>query len=72
MLFISSIPVLIRHLWQLKTVVFLHWCLIHSVLLDKELINRVWVWRVGGVGCVGDPYMMYMTIYRIIFWTADV
>jgi len=31
------------HLWQLKTVVFLHWCLIHAVLLanikrlDKEL-----------------------------------
>ncbi len=27
-----STPVLIRHLWQLKTVVFLHWCLIHAVL----------------------------------------
>jgi hypothetical protein len=26
-------PELIRHLWQLKTVVFLHWCLIHIVLL---------------------------------------
>jgi hypothetical protein len=25
--------VLIRHLWQLKTVVFLHWCLIHAALL---------------------------------------
>jgi hypothetical protein len=25
--------VLIRHLWQLKTVVFLHWCLIRAVLL---------------------------------------
>jgi hypothetical protein len=23
----------IRHMWQHKTVVFLHWCLIHSVLL---------------------------------------
>jgi hypothetical protein len=28
-------PVLIRHLWQLKTVVFLHWCLIHAVLLNE-------------------------------------
>ncbi len=28
-----STPVLIRHLWQLKTVVFLHWCLIRAVLL---------------------------------------
>ncbi len=25
MLIIFSTPVLIRHLWQLKTVVFLHW-----------------------------------------------
>ncbi len=33
MLFIFSTPVLIRHLRQLKTVVFLHWCLIHVVLL---------------------------------------
>ncbi len=31
MLFIFSMPVLIRHLWLLKTVVFLHWCLICSV-----------------------------------------
>ncbi len=27
-----STPVLIWHLWQFKTVVFLHWCLIHVVL----------------------------------------
>ncbi len=33
MLFIFSIPGLIRHLWQLKTVVFLHWCLICAILL---------------------------------------
>jgi hypothetical protein len=26
-------PALIRHMWQLKTVVFLHWCLIRTVLL---------------------------------------
>ncbi len=25
-----STPVSIRHMWQLKTVVFLHWCLIHA------------------------------------------
>jgi hypothetical protein len=33
MLFIFSTPVLIRHLWQLKTIVFLRWCLICTVLL---------------------------------------
>jgi hypothetical protein len=27
-----STPVFIRHLWRLKTVVFLHWCLICTVL----------------------------------------
>ncbi len=31
MLLILSTPVLIRHLWLLKTVVFLHWCLVHTV-----------------------------------------
>jgi hypothetical protein len=29
-----STLVLIEHLWQLKTVVFLHWCLIRAVLLE--------------------------------------
>jgi hypothetical protein len=33
MLFIFSTPVVIRHLWQLKTVVFLHWCLICAILI---------------------------------------
>ncbi len=33
MLFIFSTPVLIRHLGQLKTVVFLLWCLISAGLL---------------------------------------
>ncbi len=35
MQFNFSMPVLIRHLWQLKTVVFLHWGLIRPVPLDK-------------------------------------
>ncbi len=33
MLFISSTQLLIRHLWQLMTVVLLHWCLIRDALL---------------------------------------
>ncbi len=35
MLVTFPIPVLIRHLWQLKTVVFLHWCLICALLFTK-------------------------------------
>ncbi len=27
-------PILIRHLWQLKTVAFLHLCLLHAVVLQ--------------------------------------
>ncbi len=38
MMFIFSTPVLIRHLWQLKTVVFLPWCLIHAVLFVASLM----------------------------------
>jgi hypothetical protein len=41
-LLIFSTPVFIRHLWQLKTVVFLHWSLIRVVLLfhRQTLANR--------------------------------
>ncbi len=41
MLYIFSTPMLIRHPWQHKTVVILHWCLICAVLLIKvmELFN---------------------------------
>ncbi len=34
-----STPVLIRHLWQLKTVVFLHWCLICTVLFSVTTLG---------------------------------
>ncbi len=40
-----STPGLIRHLWRLKTVVFLHWCLICAILLLLQMIgaaNRRW------------------------------
>jgi hypothetical protein len=30
---IFSIPALIRHLWKLRTVVFVYWCLLCAVLL---------------------------------------
>jgi hypothetical protein len=41
MLFIFSTPVLIRHRWQLETVVFLHWCLILAVLLYEHHLSKV-------------------------------
>jgi len=41
MLLLFSTPVLIGYLCQLKTVVFLHWCLIHALLLfyNYEALN---------------------------------
>jgi hypothetical protein len=35
-------PVLIRHLWQLKTVVFLHWCLMCAVQLITFIPWIIW------------------------------
>jgi hypothetical protein len=32
-------PVVIRDLWQLKTVAFLHWCLLQAVLFDEIVQN---------------------------------
>ncbi len=34
MLFIFSTPIIIKHLQQLKTAVFLHWWLIHAIPLQ--------------------------------------
>ncbi len=36
MLFIFSTPELIRYLWQLKTAIFLHWCLMCAVPLIDD------------------------------------
>ncbi len=41
MLFISSTPGLIRNLWQPKTAVFLHWCLIRAVPLRLPLLESI-------------------------------
>ncbi len=38
MLFIFSTPLLIRHRWELKKVVFLHWCLIYALLFHLMLL----------------------------------
>ncbi len=44
MLFIFSTPGLIRHLWQLKMFVFLHWCLICTVLLFQIINSKKFAW----------------------------
>ncbi len=41
MLFIFSTSVLIRHLWQLKTIVFLQWCLIQVRVLRERFFYSV-------------------------------
>jgi len=47
MWFIFQTPELIRNLWQLKTAVFLHWCLICAVPLSTDDGN---VFIVQGTG----------------------
>jgi len=37
MKFIFSTPVFIKHLWQLKTAIFLHWCLTCGVPLGGAM-----------------------------------
>ncbi len=44
MLFILT-PVLIRCLWQLKTVVFLHWCLIHVLFATRSIKDNKDKWH---------------------------
>jgi hypothetical protein len=41
MFFIFSTPELIRNLWQLKTAVFLHWCLICALPLKRIKLTPV-------------------------------
>jgi hypothetical protein len=51
---IFSTPVMFRYLWQLKTVVFLHWCLIRALLLwaQTDILNttlkNVLAWLIRG------------------------
>ncbi len=40
MWFIFSTPVLIGHMWQLKTVVFLHWCLIRALPSIENILKQ--------------------------------
>ncbi len=72
---IFSIPVLIRHLWHLKTLVFLHWCLIHTVLLDHNNTSHVATWlpyfrshlRVGWwkVACTNGALYLNVTCWNV-------
>jgi hypothetical protein len=49
MSFIFSTPVLIRYVWQLKSVAILHWCLIRAVLLNERIQpEQVFFALVGG------------------------
>ncbi len=43
MLFIFSAPLSIKHLWQLKTVILMHQCLIHIVQLFRLVMLNIQV-----------------------------
>jgi hypothetical protein len=48
----------IRHLWQVKTVVFLHWCLIQADLLSP-------------VGTTEKVYNLYKLVLKILSGTSS-
>jgi hypothetical protein len=54
-----STPVLIRQLWQLKTVVFLHSCLLFAALL-LMLVDSFCIIRL--------PILVSMAYEKFVFW----
>ena len=66
MLSICSTSVLIRHLWQLNTIVFLHWCLICVVLLKRMVLIKLSLF----------PYAMANSIQLVIIpqnqWSSKI
>jgi len=55
-----STPRLIRHLWQLKTVIFLHWCVMHAALLTMTGFGTLTNW------C----YHHVLTKWRLTNWLS--
>ncbi len=66
MLFVFSIPGLIRHLWQLKTVVFLHWYLICTLLLACTLLSQQHLSQ-KICQCLNRSIFEFVTMLKIIF-----
>ncbi len=64
MYFIFSTPVLIRHLWQLKTVVFVHWYLICTVLLAKLPPNFPWLLHLSFTVYVTTLFFVSSTVWK--------
>ncbi len=76
--FIFSTPVLIRHLWQLKTVVFLLWCLICAVPLNI-VVKQHWAWGILGWEALqrihdsaGTAELVWVKPILALFWTNGV
>jgi hypothetical protein len=63
-LFIFSTPVLIRHLWQLKTVVFLNWCLKFAILLE---IMCLVIFTYGIMQSSKRSYMVWILTLSSVF-----
>ncbi len=53
-------PVLIRHLWQLKTVVFLHRCLIRALLLAEYFATLLH----------GTTFLTHLKLFFCLIWAV--
>jgi hypothetical protein len=83
MLFIFSTPELMRHLWQLKTSVFLHWCLICAVPLQLIVpYSNIFImtqpamglnskgWHLALLPSILLEWMWLVTINALVYTTA--
>ncbi len=63
-------PVLIIYLWQLKTIVFLHWCLICAVLLIVfHILTRKWVFKTYVYIINAPPWTDFRRRYQDETWS---
>ncbi len=70
MLFSFSMPLLIRHLWQLKTVIFLHRCLISAVLLSQlkgQCLCTIKAFYCSKLMCLSLSYP-YNLVRQLLVW----
>ena len=68
-----STPVVIRHLWQLKTLIFLHWCLRHVVLLRscQDRLNnpkQMWIFDLFSVLSYRDDAFCIKVLLTLILY----
>ncbi len=61
-------PELIRHLWQLKTFVFLHWCLICAVLIPQNISSSYFCFEAAAEILQGHELTLEWKFPELLNW----